>query len=98
MARYRVTQNSFINGHFVAAGEDVDYAGIPGFNLDPLDDEARAAKEKAGLLAQRDVNSREFQEDLTRPDGAAPQQEDLLAPKADEPAIDEKAGKKSSKG
>lgn len=89
MARYRVTQNSFINGHLVTAGEEVDYAGIPGFNLDPLDDEARAAKERAGQLAQRDVNSREFQEDLTRPDGAPPHQEDLLA-------ADEKAGKKSS--
>lgn len=91
MAKYRVTQNSFINGHFVTVGEEVDYAGIPGFNLEPLDDEAHAAKEKAGQLAQRDVNSREFQEDLTRPDGA-PAQEDL-------PPADEKAGRKSaSKG
>lgn len=111
MAQYRVTENSFINGHFVAVGETVDYAGIPGFNLEPLDDEARAAKGKAGLLAQRNVNSRAFQEDLTRPDGTPPQQEDLLAektagpseattdeqtPKTDEPDADGKASKKSS--
>lgn len=109
MARYRVIQNSFINGHFLTVGEEVDYAGIPGFNLDPLDDEARSAKEKAGQLAHRDVTSRTFQEDLTRPDGtpsqqehltspddAPPRQEDLPAAKADEPAADEKAGKKTA--
>ncbi|MBA5726911.1 hypothetical protein [Bombella mellum] len=88
MARYRVIQNSFINGHFLTVGEEVDYAGIPGFNLEPLDDEARSAKEKAGKLARRDVTSRAFQEDLTRPDGAPPQ--------TDEPAADEKSGKKTA--
>ncbi|WP_282802792.1 hypothetical protein [Bombella apis] len=96
MARYRVIQNSFINGHFLTVDEEMDYSGIPGFNLEPLDDEARSDKEKAGQLAQRDVSSRAFQEDLTRPDGAPPQHEDLPAAKADEPAADEKAGKKTS--
>ncbi|MCL1513305.1 hypothetical protein DTJ15_03655 [Parasaccharibacter sp. TMW 2.1891] len=48
MARYRVIQNSFINGHFLTVDEEMDYSGIPGFNLEPLDDEARSDKEKAG--------------------------------------------------
>ncbi|MCL1561861.1 hypothetical protein DTJ06_00030 [Parasaccharibacter sp. TMW 2.1886] len=116
MARYHVIQNSFINGHFLTVDEEMDYSGIPGFNLEPLDDEARSDKEKAGQLAQRDVSSRAFQEDLTRPDGAPSQQEHLTSPddvpprhedlpaakadeaeaeKTDEPAADEKAGKKT---
>lgn len=44
MPRYRVTEQSFIGNRLVPAGETVDYDGLPGTNLEPLDDEAKAAK------------------------------------------------------
>ncbi|MXV35865.1 MULTISPECIES: hypothetical protein [unclassified Saccharibacter] len=69
MARYRVTTASFINGRYVEEDTVIDYDGIPGFNLDPLDEEARSAKKAAGQAGERDVNGRAFQEDLTRSDG-----------------------------
>lgn len=69
MARYRVTEPSFIDGHYVEANTVIDYEGIPGFNLAPLDEEARKAKEAAGQAGKRNVNGRAFQEDLTRSDG-----------------------------
>ncbi|GBQ07873.1 hypothetical protein [Saccharibacter floricola] len=70
MARYRVTTASFINGRTVDVGTVIEYEGIPGFNLEPLDDEAHHAKEAAGQAGERNVNGRAFQEDLTRSDGA----------------------------
>jgi len=51
MARYRVEATSWIGGRTVKPGEEIEYAGIPGSKLTPLDDEAKAAKEAAG--AQR---------------------------------------------
>lgn len=63
MARYRVLEMSFINDRIVQAGDEVDYAGDPGTNLEPLDDEAIAArdhyvnvKEPARLRAMADAN------------------------------------------
>ncbi|MUG90136.1 hypothetical protein [Bombella sp. ESL0385] len=90
MAKYLVIEDSFINGRFAKAGEEVDYAGIPGFNLNPLDDAAIAAKKQAAD-AQRNVNGRAFQEDLTRPDGTSAVEE---TSKAEE----DKTVKKAAKG
>jgi hypothetical protein len=47
MPRYRLNARSFIKGSLQDAGAEVDFDGVPGSNLDPLDDEARAAKEAA---------------------------------------------------
>jgi hypothetical protein len=47
MPRYRVNTRSFINGMLVEPGVDVEYDGIPGSNLEPLDEEATAAKAAA---------------------------------------------------
>lgn len=44
MARYRLTDTTYIGGSLQAAGAEVDYAGWPGSTLDPLDDEARDIK------------------------------------------------------
>lgn len=48
MARYRVEAVSWIGGRTVQPGEEIEYAGIPGSKLTPIDDEAKAAKEAAG--------------------------------------------------
>ena len=53
MAKYRVLEKSFINGDIHEAGTEVDYDGLPGANLEPLDDDAKAAAVKAAeVIAQ----------------------------------------------
>lgn len=47
MAKYRVTAISWIGGRTVQPGEVIEYAGVPGSKLIPVDDEAEAAKEDA---------------------------------------------------
>lgn len=44
MPKYRVLELSFIDARLVPAGEEIEYAGDPGPNLEPLDDEAREAQ------------------------------------------------------
>jgi hypothetical protein len=48
MPRYRVEALSWIAGRSVQRGEEIEYAGIPGSKLTPLDDAAKAAKAAAG--------------------------------------------------
>lgn len=43
MAQYRVVSEFFYEGTLYKSGAIVDYTGIPGENLEPLDDAARAA-------------------------------------------------------
>lgn len=45
MARYRVLEKSFIDFRLQEPGVEIDFAGKPDGNLEPLDDEARAAVE-----------------------------------------------------
>jgi hypothetical protein len=47
MAQYRVTALSWIGGRTVQPGEIIEYAGTPGSKFEPVDDEAKAAKEAA---------------------------------------------------
>lgn len=47
MAQYRVNKRSFINNGLVEEGGIVEYDGIPGSNLDPMDAAAKKAKAKA---------------------------------------------------
>lgn len=47
MARYRVLERSFIDNRLVEPGEEVEYEGLPGHNLEPLDKAAKAAAAKA---------------------------------------------------
>lgn len=58
MAKYRVTAVSFIGGRTVHPGEVIEYAGIPGSKLDPVDDEARAAKEVAARKQRQPFRDR----------------------------------------
>lgn len=52
MAKYRVTERSFINNRLVEAGEIVDYDGEPAGNLEAVKDEAESkAKGKASTKA-----------------------------------------------
>lgn len=44
MPRYRVEKLSWIGGRNVKPGEEIEFAGIPGTALTPLDDDAKAAK------------------------------------------------------
>lgn len=47
MARYKVTNRGFYGAAIREAGEEIDFAGLPGAGLEPLDDAARKAAEKA---------------------------------------------------
>jgi hypothetical protein len=47
MGLFQVERLSFIDGRDVQAGEKIQYAGVPGKFLTPLDDEAKAQKEAA---------------------------------------------------
>lgn len=44
VAMYRVLEKSFIVDRIVEEGAEVEYTGHPGSNLEPLNDEAHAAK------------------------------------------------------
>lgn len=37
MARYRVLETTFMNGRILKEGDEVDYEGEPGSNLEPID-------------------------------------------------------------
>ena len=50
MPKYKVLEKSFINGDIHEAGAEVDYAGLPGPNLEPTDDEGRAAAAEAAKV------------------------------------------------
>lgn len=52
MPRYRCNTRSFFDREYLA-GDEVEFDGIPGTNLDPLDDAARAAKESADAAKAR---------------------------------------------
>lgn len=47
LPRYRVTEKSYIGHNLVEAGEEVEYDGVPGSKLVPLNDAAAEAKELA---------------------------------------------------
>lgn len=54
MPRYRVNTRSFINDMLIEEGGEVEYNGIPGSNLDPIDAAAKRAKAKAEGKADSD--------------------------------------------
>jgi hypothetical protein len=47
MARYRVLEKSFINNRIVEEGDEVEYEGKAGSNLEPLDKPKRSRAEEA---------------------------------------------------
>lgn len=53
MAKYKVKAQSFINDTLVAAGSEIEFAGEPGDNLEPLDDAAKVAVEAAALRREQ---------------------------------------------
>lgn len=54
MARYLVKERSFIDNKLVEAGVKIEFDGIPGKNLEPLD---KAAKEAAKLAPDAHAES-----------------------------------------
>jgi len=42
------------------AGDVINFDGVPGFNLEPMDDTAKKAKTSASKAASADVNKAEF--------------------------------------
>ena len=46
MARYFVKVDMFVAPHFIRAGTEINYNGIPGDFLEPMDEEAEAAMEE----------------------------------------------------
>lgn len=66
MPRYRITTESFIHGRLVKVGDVIEYDGVPGFNMDPVDDAAKKAKKAATTTASRDVNTSEFVQDMAK--------------------------------
>jgi hypothetical protein len=57
LPKYRVTERSFINNSLVEEGATVEYDGVPGPNLEPINNEAIAAKEEAAKgLGTRNVS------------------------------------------
>jgi hypothetical protein len=59
MARYRVTKPSLIENRLVAVGTIVEYDGIPGSNLEPLDGDGKKRKEDHDLMRRRAARSPE---------------------------------------
>ena len=58
MPRYRVTARSYFD-RLVEPGAEIEYAGVPGSNLEPLDASARAAvaaRDAAGYVARPAFN------------------------------------------
>lgn len=51
MPRYRVLEQSFIGDRLWQPAEEIDYDGLPGSNLLPLDAAARKASKAAEALA-----------------------------------------------
>lgn len=47
MPRYRVLATSYIGDRLCEPGQEVDYDGLPGSNLEPLDKAAEKAKKDA---------------------------------------------------
>lgn len=64
MPKYRVTQPSFIHGRMFKAGDVINFDGVPGFNLDPVDDAAKKAKAAASKAASRNVNKSDLAQSM----------------------------------
>ena len=62
MPRYRVLEQSFIGDRLWQPEEELDFDGLPGANLYPLDAAARKATKAAEALAAA-------QEEAAEPDG-----------------------------
>lgn len=53
VAKYRVTESSFFHDRLYRAGEEVDYDGLPGFNLEAINEEGVAAVKAAVEARER---------------------------------------------
>jgi hypothetical protein len=51
MPRYRILEQSFIGDRLWQPDEEIDFDGVPGANLHPLDAAARKASKAAEALA-----------------------------------------------
>nr|WP_198983062.1 hypothetical protein [Herbaspirillum sp. ASV7] len=48
MPRYKLSEQAYINDRLYEAGTDIDFDGIPGHHMEPLNDAAKAMKKKHG--------------------------------------------------
>lgn len=46
------------------AGDVINFDGVPGFNLEPVDDAAKKAKAAASKAAARNVNTPDFAQSI----------------------------------
>jgi hypothetical protein len=44
--RYRLTEPAYIDDQLLEAGREINFEGIPGYHMEPLDDAAREMKAK----------------------------------------------------
>lgn len=51
-ARYKLTEQAYIHDRIYEAGADIDFDGIPGHHMEPLNDAARAMKKKHNKVYQ----------------------------------------------
>lgn len=58
MPRYRVNQLSYIGDQLVQEGGEIEYDGVPGDNLDPLDKAAEKAKKGAADAKAKAMSSK----------------------------------------
>lgn len=68
MAQYRVKTKSFVNNGIREEGEIVDYDGIPGDNLEPMDKPAEKAVKAAAAVNNDDVIRQHFAANAGDPD------------------------------
>lgn len=52
MPKYRVTERSFVGNALVEAGTEIEYAGEPGPNLEPIDPAPRRGKRVPTTVAE----------------------------------------------
>lgn len=93
MAKYRVKETSFIHNKIHEEDELVEYEGIPGRNLEPVDAKAKRAATKLAKAKEVSLTRQRFAAaggDLADPDEAPPGMAgEVKANGPEESAIDE---------
>lgn len=68
MAQYRVKEKSFIGNALRDEGDIVDYDGVPGANLEPMDKDANKAAKTANGASNDDIIRQHFAAQAGDPD------------------------------
>lgn len=79
MPKYRVTERSYINLTMYEEGATVDFDGVPGPNLEPLDAAAVAAKEEAAKgLGPKNISTGDMARQKVAVLGGSPEAVDAM--------------------